>query len=153
MLYFEEKISGLYLHYITNLISRCFRVWEPCLTALHWAVRAHPSPPCTRRVEPSLSDSVSGLITIVATRGVKHWKVTRMQLSLWSIRQTTTKRKLLRRIQGGKKSERKLNSFPVHFISHRVDGEWLLAPLQSPDDLLKIVNGKQLFPSRLMLLL
>lgn len=53
----------------------------------------------------------------------------------------------------GGKTERKLNSFPVHFISHRVDGEWLLAPLQSPDDLLKIVNGKQLFPSRLMLLL
>lgn len=51
---------------------------------------------------PFLSDSVSRLITIVATRGVKHWKVTRMQLSLWSIRQTTTKRKLMRRIQGGR---------------------------------------------------
>lgn len=150
MLYFEENISGLYLLYITSLISRCFRVWEPCLTALHWAVRAHPSPPCSRRLEPFLSDSVSGLITFVATRGVKHWKVTRRQLSSWSIRQTTTKRKLLRRIQGGGGSW-------IHFLytsfNHRVEGEWLLAPLQSPDDLLKIVNGKQLFPSRLMLLL
>lgn len=152
MCFILKKISPVYICSIllawSRGVSGCGSLaWLLCTELSerthHLRARGGFSPFCQTRCRAWLLLLLPGVSSIEKSR---EWNSACDQLGRQQPRENSWEK-----FRGG--GEPKLTSFPVHFISHRVDGEWLLAPLQSPDDLLKIVNGKQPFPSRLMLLL